>query len=64
MRDVDVQAPPPARILASVDCASCAEPTMETRVRRLDGRELYQPCFEAALAGKALVATPTVGRTS
>ncbi|MDQ3569909.1 MAG: FmdE family protein [Actinomycetota bacterium] len=59
VREIEVEAPPPARILASVDCAVCAEPTMETRVRRLDGRELCQPCFDAALAGKAPVAAPT-----
>ncbi len=58
VREVDVVAPPQARILASLDCALCAEPTMESRVRRLDGRELCQPCFEAALAGKAPVAAP------
>jgi len=63
VREVDVEAPPPARILASVDCALCAEPTMETRLRRLDGRELCQPCFEAALAGKAPVAAPSVERS-
>jgi len=44
--EADVEAPPPARILESVECASCGEPTMETRVRRLDGRELCQQCFE------------------
>jgi formylmethanofuran dehydrogenase subunit E len=33
-----------------VACASCTEPTMETRIRLLDGRELCPPCFEAALA--------------
>ncbi|MDQ3680575.1 MAG: FmdE family protein [Actinomycetota bacterium] len=59
VREVEVEAPPPARILASVDCALCAEPTMETRLRRLDGRELCQPCFDAALAGRAPVAAPT-----
>ncbi|MBW3641316.1 MAG: TraR/DksA C4-type zinc finger protein [Actinobacteria bacterium] len=32
--------PRPARILASIDCVACGEPTMETRTRRLDGREL------------------------
>ena len=59
VRQVDVKAPPRARILESVDCAACGEPTMESRVRRLDGRELCQPCFERALAGEAPVASPT-----
>ena len=56
VQEVDTAAPPPARILVSVDCASCGEPTMETRVRRLDGRELCPPCFDQALAGTAPVA--------
>ncbi len=59
VREVDVEAPPRARVLASLDCAHCGEPTMESRVRKLDGRELCQPCFEAALAGKTAVAPPT-----
>ena len=48
----EIHAPPPrkARIHASVTCAECGEAAMETRVRRLDGRELCQPCFDAALA--------------
>lgn len=47
-----VQAEPPrrARIHASVPCTGCGENVMETRVRRFAGRELCQPCFEAALA--------------
>ena len=56
VREVDVAVPSPARVFASVDCAACGEPTMETRIQRLDGRELCRPCFEAALAGKAPVA--------
>lgn len=44
-------APPPrARIHASVHCADCGEAVMETRIRRLAGRDLCIPCFEAALA--------------
>lgn len=48
----DIQSAPPrkARIHASVVCAECGEAAMETRVRRLDGRELCQPCFDAALS--------------
>ena len=47
----EVHEPPPvrARIHASVPCAACGEGTMETRIRRFDGRELCPPCFEAAL---------------
>ena len=62
VREVRVEPPPPARILASVDCATCGEPTMESRVRRLDGRELCQPCFESALAGKTPITAPTPRR--
>lgn len=54
-----VAAPRPARILASVDCAGCGEPTMETRIRRLDGDELCGPCFDARLAGRIPVAAPS-----
>ncbi len=46
----DVEVPPMARIHNSVVCADCGEPTMETRVRRLEGRELCPACFEAALS--------------
>ena len=55
VRQVQVSVPPTARILASVVCAACGEATMETRIRRLEGRELCVPCFEAALAGTAPV---------
>ncbi len=58
VREIEVEAPRPARILASVDCADCAEPTMETRIRRLDGAELCVPCFESRLAGTVPLATP------
>ena len=48
----ELHAAPPrkARIHAGIVCAECGEGTMETRVRRLDGRELCPPCFNAALA--------------
>lgn len=51
VREVEVAVPPLARVHQSVECAACGEPTMETRVRRLDGRELCPPCFEAAASG-------------
>ena len=44
----DAQIPPMARIHNSVACAGCGEATMETRVRRLEGRELCPACFETA----------------
>lgn len=48
----EVDGPPPrmARIHASVLCAQCGEGVMETRVRRLGGADLCQPCFDAAIA--------------
>ena len=48
----ELHAAPPrkARIHTSVVCAECGEGTMETRIRRLDGRELCQPCFDTALS--------------
>jgi len=58
VRQVQVAAPPHARILVSVDCAACGEPTMETRITRLDGRDLCRPCFERSMAGDAPVAAP------
>lgn len=54
VHEVDVPMPHRARIHTSVQCESCGEPTMETRVRRLRGRELCQPCFEAALEGRVV----------
>jgi formylmethanofuran dehydrogenase subunit E len=46
----NVEIPPMARIHNSVTCAECGEPTMETRVRKLQGKELCPACFEAALS--------------
>ena len=46
----DVEVPPMARIHDSVTCAGCGEPTMETRFRRLEDRELCPACFEAAVS--------------
>ena len=48
--EVDGRPPRMARIHASMPCAQCGEGVMETRVRRLGGRELCQPCFDAAMA--------------
>ena len=39
--------PKKARILASLTCASCGEPVMETRTRRFNEQVLCIPCFEA-----------------
>ena len=46
----DAEIPLTARIHGSVACASCGEPTMQTRVRNLEGKELCPACFEAILS--------------
>lgn len=60
----ELNGPPPrrARIHASAVCANCGEATMETRIRRLDGRDLCTPCFDVAFGGDESVAAPTVRR--
>lgn len=60
VREVRAEIPPIARIMASVDCAACGEPTMETRIRLLHGEQMCGPCFDERLAGRTPVATPTV----
>ncbi len=62
-REVNSAPPQRARIHASVPCARCGEATMETRVRRLEGRELCIPCFESAMAGEEPVASPVARRS-
>ena len=62
VRDVEVIPPPSARVLISVDCDSCNEQTMETRLRRLEGRQLCPPCFEQAAAGVIPMSSPAVRR--
>jgi formylmethanofuran dehydrogenase subunit E len=46
----EVIAPLPrrAQVYESIPCASCGEGVMETRIRRLEGRDLCVPCFAAA----------------
>lgn len=48
VQEVRVEAPRPARVRDSVPCGNCGEMTMETRIRRSDGRDLCIPCFERA----------------
>lgn len=50
VREVVVDPPVLARIHSTVECASCAEPTMETRIRLLHGRTLCPPCFDQGIA--------------
>lgn len=49
---VEGRPPARARLHTSVRCDECAEATMETRVRLLDGRELCPPCFEHAIENR------------
>jgi formylmethanofuran dehydrogenase subunit E len=58
VRAIEVEAPAPARILATVECSGCHELTMETRIRRLDEQEWCLPCFDDALSGTVRVASP------
>ena len=51
----NTEMPPMARIHGSVACAGCGEPTMQTRVRTLEGKELCPACLEAALADQGNV---------
>lgn len=43
-----IDAPParPARILKSIECDTCGEMTMESRVRLFDGKHMCAPCFQ------------------
>mgnify|MGYP006159615655 FL=1 len=47
---IDAAPPRKARIHTSITCAECGEAAMETRIRRLDGQDLCQPCFDRALS--------------
>jgi len=44
--------PQRARILESLACDDCGKNVMETHCRRLKGRRLCIPCFEAALSSE------------
>jgi formylmethanofuran dehydrogenase subunit E len=47
VRQVEVEMPDKARILASINCAGCGESTMATRVQTFRGQPYCIPCFEA-----------------
>jgi formylmethanofuran dehydrogenase subunit E len=47
VRQVEVEMPDKARILASATCTECGESTMASRVRTLRGQPYCIPCFEA-----------------
>ncbi len=46
---VDGEPPRRARIHASLPCSACGENTMETRIRRFNGADYCQPCYEGAI---------------
>lgn len=48
----DADIPPRAFVHVSLHCDRCQEATMETRIRRFNGRELCPPCFESAISGR------------
>ncbi len=45
---LDEEPPEAARIRPSITCDACGEQVMETRIRRVDGRNLCMPCSEKA----------------
>ncbi|MBU2467660.1 MAG: TraR/DksA C4-type zinc finger protein [Proteobacteria bacterium] len=47
VKEPDVSMPRSARILTSLVCEECGESIMESRTRRLAGRTLCIPCFQA-----------------
>ncbi len=49
LTDVAMDAPSPARVHASVNCAICGEPVMETRTREVNGQLTCIPCAEERL---------------
>jgi formylmethanofuran dehydrogenase subunit E len=46
VQEVETPAPHPARVHTSLPCEACGETTMETRIRRFEGRNLCIPCFQ------------------
>ncbi len=46
VREVHAQVPRRARNRASISCERCGEGTMETRIRRTEGRNLCIPCYQ------------------
>ncbi|NOX34617.1 MAG: formylmethanofuran dehydrogenase [Deltaproteobacteria bacterium] len=46
VEDIDTPPARPARILKSIQCDTCGEKTMESRIRMFDGKNLCIPCFQ------------------
>lgn len=53
IHEIHEPAPSRARVHASIDCADCAESTMETRIRIFQSRQLCPACFARMTAGRA-----------
>jgi formylmethanofuran dehydrogenase subunit E len=47
VQTVEPRIPAKARVRESIQCETCGEMVMETRVRLMSGRKLCIPCFEA-----------------
>ncbi len=44
--EVEIEEPPAAQILPSVRCEFCGEMVMESRIKKLDGKNACIPCYE------------------
>lgn len=49
IKDMFIELPPPAAIYQTLQCSSCGEGVMETRVNHLSGNLLCLPCYEKQL---------------
>lgn len=68
MEEMHLEMPRPARIMATTDCSSCGEPTMETRLQRVGDRLLCIPCTDKVSAGNQVAEaaprqSPSMSRT-
>ena len=52
VRDVEISVPSRAMVFNSIPCSKCGEPTMETRLRILDGSLMCIPCFTQELENR------------
>ncbi len=48
LKEVQIDAPEPARIFKSVPCAFCGEEVMETRIRDIEGKISCIPCADGS----------------
>lgn len=64
VQEVAARPPRKARLHTSITCANCGEQAMETRIRRFDGAELCQLCFEALAVGDPVTITDLSWRSA